>query len=275
MIFGALYALVVIKPTTRDNVVNKFFKKSAIGLALGMSLIGTSNAALITVQDNLADPTYLSNGTYNGTFDLLSVLNPAEDYVSPYEITSAAILFSFSDDTNDISSSSSIRKTYDDGAHYSRKRTYERTTTNYDAFESIELGIADATFNDSTDYFNSGTTYENTTNQNGSYRHCSWGSCYTHSTYDTYNNYMINRGYTGDFTIGEMLDVSSLTSLLNEGTLDFSIFAQGDINLMHAELVVNIEKNQVSVPEPGSIAVLSLGLAGLYLNRRKKKKQYQ
>ena len=256
-------------------------KRTALATAIYLALSQTSNADIISVSDNLPDPSYIT-GTQAGQFDLLPFLIPSDDFQSPYQINGAAILFNFDDDSDDTTSSTFTR--YEGGSHYGR--TYERTTTTENEYESVELGIAGASFEEETDYYDTGTVFDGTSNQ---YAGSHWdGSCWSsrwgggcsggsHSVYNTYHDYVQDLGWTGEFLIAEALDLNSLGTLLTTGLLDFTITVNGDINLVNAQLVVDIDRNpaqdqnRLQVSEPGTFGIMMLGLAGLVgANRRRK-----
>lgn len=248
--------------------------KKALATAIGIAISGNANATLFTVTDNILDPSYIS-GTQNGTFDISSVLLPSADYNAPYVINSAAIIFSFSDDSSDsYTRTSSVQTSYVNN-HPHFYRTYDRTTTTTNQYESVSLGIAGATFSEDTNYFDTGAMYQGSSTNTDAYWYSCSGWCTSHYDYYhyTYDDYIRSNGYTGDFLIAEALDVNSLNDLINSGSLDFTLDVTGDIILNKAELVFDIEPNPIvsSVPEPGIFALISTGLIGVYAASRRKK----
>lgn len=236
----------------------------AVALALSLTLSSTASAATFEVLDNIADPTRLTNGTYNGSFDINSVLSPPEDYNTPYEINSAMVIFSFSDDYDPLIETYTYT-TYREGGNSSGgTNTYYLTTTyEYNPDESATLGIAGAEYNKSTDYYESSFT-SRSSDLTSSY----WGGV---RNYNVYESYLRESGYDGDFVIAQALEMDNLDQLFNTGTLGFDLDVTGDLYLNNARLVFDIDKNPV--PEAGSsLLFLTMGLAGLGLSGARRKK---
>jgi hypothetical protein len=270
--------------------------KSIIYFALFLcgSLFFTANAGadVITVDDNLADNMLISSGqTVTGTFDINSALSGNSNYNQPYDIESATVSLKFTDD-NDVAFSNSQTTTlyYNwntcNGTQYQVQTTYDYFVDQYDA---VQLTVGTQVSMDGTNWYeltllDYQTNYTYLTNVHNHYYYygcnCDYWGCdtcsgyYTHYVYTNYqtNNYDNTEGYTGELTIASVLDTSNLNDLSLDGQIDFTVTGTaGDIVFNNGKLTADVTPNPNPVPEPMTLALLGMGLAGLFgINRKRK-----
>lgn len=244
-----------------------------LGAGLIASVITVSaEAAVLNVSSNLANNLYLNSNT-SGSFSIASLLTPASNYVAPYQINSASVMFSFSDDANDATLTSSYYTAYTPAAITSR--LFVATYT--DPSESASVSVGGQSASGSTAYYSTPSHLVGTTLDWSYYaNNCPgyYGQPCNHQLFQgTTFNYQSTSGYTGSFNLGYNLNAANLASLASGGVLNFSLGRTGDLVLNSAMLTFDITENPAAisaVPEPETYGMLlaGLGLLGFAARRR-------
>ena len=231
-----------------------------------------AEAAVMNVSSNLASNLYLNSYT-PGSFDISSLLIPANNYAAPYQVSSASVLFSFSDDASDATLASSYYTAYTPAAITSRLYVSAYT----DPSESASLSIGSQNANGSTAYYSVPSHLVGTTLDWSYYaNNCPgyYGQPCNHQLFQgTTFNYQSTSGYTGSFNLGFNLDAANLAALASGGILNFNLGRTGDLVLNSATLTLDITENPAitsAVPEPETYGMLlaGLGLLGFAARRR-------
>jgi len=233
--------------------------KKIILVLMMLGFTHSASAVVVDVADNVADDTYMAAGSsITGQFNINSAV-PA-DFTAPYTVNSATATFNFSDDF-DLDYSYTTTGSYS----YAGSSNYTRYRYNYylDAADEVQVDIMGEVSTDGTSWFaQSNYTGQSYDGRSGG---CGWFSC-SYSYYYTYN-YNSTSGYTGSFTIEQVLSDEARLALGDDGVVDFTVTAtSGDIIFNNGNLSADVTAN---VPESGALALLSLGLLGLFVARRK------
>ena len=243
----------------------------SIGVAISM-MAASASATTLSIDSSLGNNVYL-NGATSGSFDIASQLNPASNYVAPYQISSASVLFSFVDNANDLVKVSEVY-----GNYYPATVTARTHLTTYtDAAEAATLNIGTQSTSGQTTYYSNPSHVVSSTVDWSYYgNNCPGytGPC-NHTLFQgTTVNSEATSGYTGAFDLASILNGDNLASLANTGKLSFNLGITGDLILKSATLTLNISENpgqSVSeVPEPSEFALMlsGLGLLGFAFHRK-------
>jgi len=278
-------------------------KKNTLATVLAAALSCLSAQALatpITLDGSIANGTRLANGSYAGQFDGSGLL-PAY-----YQINSASFSFTFSDDTDYISSgpaqitSASYTPYAYNRIEYYRQRSYtyyERTGSRTQLIkrtgeqESASLSLGGMTVASgatganlsSSSYFTPDTQIYDSSTNTGEEGYYSCGNrC---SGYGPLHwTYYVSKGavttnyettdWTGGFTLnGTLSDKSILDQFLATSLLQYSLAIGGDLNLVSSQLSLDITElappASGEVPEPSTLLLAFAALGALGYSRRR------
>lgn len=260
-------------------------KKTILVATLATVLaVSSAHALTIGVEDNIAADTLVTASSLNGSFNINSVLPGGGLYTLPYAITSASISFSFTDNADNFSVSTTAGasiKTATNSNHQGTQadpkiKTYLTyvDTVKSNPLETVQIGIGDQFVNGSTGFYGSVTPLNSGAQSLTSTVLEKKGSEWWLNKYYTQNR-TSESGYKGDVGLYLDLDSNGLNDLAQDGILNFTLTSlAGDINYLDGKLSVTIDSNpvvlqstsipqQTPVPEPGTIALLGSGLLGL------------
>jgi hypothetical protein len=242
------------------------------------AVVGVIPASAVTVDDNLPNNLYVS-GITGGQFDI-SLLLPGN------QVTSASVTFNFADDDGYVYTGDSFSPGCGGNCYYPYGQPPGSYTPPFSLYQyGSSSGNADYWYRSAWhNYFNpsesaaasvegqtatGGTTFQSSSFYTGQssdsyYFFCNQFGCF----YDYFSTYHYNffSGYPGGFTLQFPLGPAQLASL-GDGTLGFTVTPGGDLYLSSAVLDVELAPLAAAVPEPGTLSLLGLGLAGAILRR--------
>lgn len=238
-----------------------------------------------------AGPVLLSGqtGSINILFNINNAL-PQGTYSNPYQIVSGNASFSFSDNADlPISFGTTVGSYQQWGADYYDtdqvlRRDYYRdyAKTLFDPFDMVTV-VTDGQSGagGGTPYFDSTPVSSGSLlDYQSSFIYWVWlpipgpGPGGIFMPYVGISSYYSNvtehlTGFTGALDLAWSLTDADIQDLSQDGILSFTVSAaSGDIYFSSAILQLTIEQNPIQTPEPGTVALVWLGLAGLVLVRR-------
>ncbi len=272
---------------SKGNVAVTGYSRFVHGGMVACALLFSINAqaVLISAGDNFSDPTYLSGGTYTGTFDINALMNSTFGGQS-YTINSGYINFGFTDDSNDTYYNGTNTSTY---GSYTSGYSYYQYAQYYNPYESVTVSVggqsqsATPGYSSSTAYNGYSTSGHWVSQGYTSYYSCGlfgWSTCsyWVDTSYyvtDYYYNYTTTSGYAINSAFSLGLDGTAISDLSLDGILNYNLNVSGDLMFNYANLVIDASMisspGSSAVPEPGSLALLGLGLIGLLGMRQKKR----
>lgn len=262
----------------------------SIAAAAILATAGSASAAVITVgASNLPESNYLSQGSYQGLFNL----NGLSTLPAKFSVNSLSFSFTFADDATDLftdvaGTSSTTTSTTVTGNGNNQIATTTTTVSTPVARtgerESVQLSFGSVNFSGQTlaglpvmgtpvivpeEARLAGTVKvkdgmvctQQQLNQGNS---CKSVNLYTVAQTSTTTT---TTDYSGAFT----LDGTLLASLLQNNMLGFNLGVTGDLLLSNASLTVDYTETPSEVPEPGSLALFGLALAGVFGVRSKRR----
>lgn len=261
---------------------NKLLK----GLLVCVSVLGViASAQAALIQDNLADNLYLTagNNALSGTSAATSQNLFGQFDLNGLDYDYAKVTFSFVDDTylfdgdrpfdrgeaDSTDGYGSVRTDISGNSRYYQAWEVLRFTSQ-DIIETAGITIGDfMTDEASTSYMDFHTLDRHVHDENGYAWELGPGQCAAGCQGFELTHYIETFGYTGYFTFESFIPKSLIDSSLINGMLNYDIDARsGDFYLGSA--TIETFTSAVSVPEPMTTGLLTLGLLGLGLGRRKK-----
>lgn len=233
-----------------------------LALGLVLILITQANALVISTDDNIYGSTYMDTRTIIGTFDISQQLS---GYTAPYDVNSAYVTFTFSDD-NDLEYWGSYLSNYQYTDYYvengSSYTGYTRNLYYYyqDQCEKVTLSMADQSTYDYTDYYSVRTFENRALDRTESITPYMFNYYYTEYYTDQF-------GYRGEITLVLSLGDLALADLADDGMIRYILEVDGDLFFESGVLTTDI--NTSPVPEPATLLLFGSGLLGLAGFRKK------
>jgi len=267
------------------NLCSKLLRGSLTAFVLLFSV--NAQALLINnINDNIAANSYLSAGTYTGTFDINALMNSTFGGQN-YSINSGSINFLFTDDGSDVYYTGTNTSTY--GSHYYGYNYYNYRQY-YNPYESATANVGDQSSTGAPSYYSTGNLYAgSSTGQHwvsSGYSHsyscgflwlstCSEWIDTSHYVTDRYYYYNNQYGYAMNSAFNMGLDGTAINDLSLDGLLNYSLNVGGDLIFNYAYLNLDVSlvpgNSGSNVPEPGSLALLGLGLISMLSMRQRRR----
>jgi hypothetical protein len=237
-----------------------------------------ARADIITLPGTLMGSSYISGASpVSGEFRIPPL---GSDFVTPYDIVSATVTFSFSDDSEWVLAGTSGPQYtglhYFSGNYYLGYPVYYREFNVYNQYQNdgdsanVQVGGQNLSANSNSVSYSS--TMYGYSGYSGPYYYYDWqGYRHYYLDQDFYRNLNTYSGYTGSFGTTSALEADTLADLASDGVLQWTIGGGGDFYFTGATLTMDIQPNPVPdpVPEPSSMLLLGTGLGGILLRARK------